>query len=419
MKSLLELRIETVPSAGSGSRGQFKALARARGLEIHPIRLEGLKQGAPIPNEYWAQLREAAGYLIGNSALLADEETRKVVDEKLAKGAVAVCDVRAASFDNVPGGGFFEDLGIYATSVGAFAARYSKYGHPRLIQISRDEYPTAFRDSQLFRGVESLLLQQANGVGCSGFAQPALALPVEMLDVVDLRKDLFVDSFPKPELPVAAVSSRRGWTGQVIAFSATLFEDPYEGVTGQRFPCIDAEDNGVLAENVLAIVDRAARAAEDTWEDAYRFVRAIEGDLSRVTAMGMRSKYGEDWFTKGVPESIRTECEEMARKEGRKAPAPAYMSILNHKSVWKANWEVFGKVVSAGGEAVSKESGTKFFGRFNEIRRLAMHPTKQVFAERGAPSEDELRDLRNTRDIVMKLLARARALGDGKQSKEA
>ena len=275
----------------------------------------------------------------------------------------------------------------------------------------------AFRDSRLFRGVESLLLQQANGVGCSGFAQPALALPVEILDLIELRKDLFIYSFPKPELPVIAISNPRGRVGEVIAFSADLFHDRYSGVTGAEFPGIEAEDNRILAENLIRIADTAARAAVETWEDAYRLIRAIEGDLTRITALGMTLKYGEAWFADGVPPAIRDECQQRWLREGRKAPPQAYMDILHHKTVWKANWEVFGGLAGSHGGPVSKEQGTKFFGRFNEIRRLAMHPTKQVFAERGAPSEDELRDLRNTRDIVMKLLAAARARAENKPDK--
>jgi len=408
MKSLLELRIETVTPTFS-ARGQFKAIANAHGFDVGPIRLPGVRPGEFLPSAYFSAIRDAAGYWIGDPALLAHEETRKLVEEKISKGAVAICDVRLSSFDNFPGASFFEDLGIDATPIGAFATRYNKiYNHPRLIQLSRSEYPMAFRDSQLFRGVESLLIQQANGVGCSGYAQPALALPVEMLDIIDVRKDLFVDSFPKPELPVVAISSRGDWAGQVIAFSAGILHDPYTGPMGHHFPGIEAEDNRKLAVNLIRIVDRAARAAYETWEDAYRLIRSIEGDLTRITAMTMTSKYGARWFIDGVSEAIRLECEQRAAREGGKAPPQSYMDILHHKTVWKANWDLFRKLQSRGGEAISKEQGTKFFGRFNEIRRLAMHPTKQVFSDRPAPLREELRDLREYRDTVTDLLRAAR-----------
>jgi len=261
MRTLLELRIETVAPAFATSE-RFKSIAKARGFDVEPIRLPGVRSSEPVPSAYWSALSDATAYWIGDPALLAHDETRKLVEEKLSKGAIAICDVRLPSFENALGASFFEDLGIEPTPVGAFATRYDeRYGHPRLIQLSRSEYPMAFRDSRLFRGVQSLLVQGANGIGCSGYAQTVLALPAEMVDVVDLRTDFSVDSFPKPELPIAAISSREDWSGQVIALSTGILHDPYIGPTGHQFPGIEAEDNRTFAENLIRILDTAEQIA--------------------------------------------------------------------------------------------------------------------------------------------------------------
>ena len=111
----------------------------------------------------------------------------------------------------------------------------------------------------------------------------------------------------------------------------------------------------------------------------------------------------------GVPEKIRSECEYRATREGAKWPPHCYMEILHHKAVWKHNWGFFGRLQSRAGELMSKEQGTKFFGRLNEIRRLAMHPTKQVFSDRPAPTQEQMRDLSSYRQTITDLLGSARS----------
>jgi hypothetical protein len=36
-------------------------------------------------------------------------------------------------------------------------------------------------------------------------------VPADVIDVIDLRTDLFVYDFPRPELPLSGVSTKDGW----------------------------------------------------------------------------------------------------------------------------------------------------------------------------------------------------------------
>jgi hypothetical protein len=405
VKLLLDLRIETVPSAYPSQYQRFSALAREAEIEFAPIRLPGLRLGGPVPDEYWAALRGASAFWISTPVLLAQPETFALVEKKLQEGAIAVCSVRIQGSMEVPGAAFFENLGIAPTPIGAFALEHNaKYDHPRLVQISRDQFPTAFRDTQLFRSVSSLVLQQPNGLGCSGYAQPAIALPADAIDVIDLRTDYRVFDFPKPELPVVAVSSRDSWAGRVIAMGADVFHDPYVGPLGDEFPGIGAEDNEQFARNLLRLIQSTPSVRGATWEDAYRTVRSIEYNIFWITKIVLSAAYGEKWFDAAVPEGVRNKCVERSAQERKGFPPSAYIDILDYEKVWRAQWTYVGPLLGD----TSRNAGTKFFGRLNDIRKLTMHATKQISIDRAAPTAGELAELDQLSGHVIRLLDAAK-----------
>jgi hypothetical protein len=190
--------------------------------------------------------------------------------------------------------------------------------------------------------------------------------------------------------------------------------DPYTGPTGVAFPGLTAANNEQLAKNLLKIVQTAARAGEDSWEDAYRLITSIEYNISRITHLVMSAEYGADWFGRGVAEAIRRKCAERAIQERKGLPPHAYLDILDYKKVWHAHWPALVKLMPMEKRQASNDDGVRFFEQLNEIRRLAMHATKQLVGERPKPTADELKCLQENMKAMRELFAVARqVLGNG------
>jgi hypothetical protein len=251
--------------------------------------------------------------------------------------------------------------------------------------------------------VNKVVVQQANGIACFGTAQPLLAVPSNEIQLLDMRRDYFVASLPRPEFPLVVAAEKPGWKGRVIAFNAGFFHDPYEGVTGKRFPGIGAADNAKFATNLLHMLTAGTAPETETWEAMQALISDIETTLSHLAERTLCLIQGADWFDYLVPEGVRNKCITKQRTENPRFPAPAYLDLVDFKQIFRANWERLQAIGVL--QSVRKNEVSERIQDVNELRKPAMHAAKRVFGRVDEPEAGALSRLREHRDFFRGLLS--------------
>ncbi|MFZ5557674.1 MAG: hypothetical protein ACOZDY_13295 [Pseudomonadota bacterium] len=349
-------------------------------------------------------IRAAQGFWIRSPDLLANDSIRAAVETRLREGAIAFQQIR---HDHIVGSEWAQGLGIEATSIRAVRAdsiALPRYPHPMLVLLRRESFDYGFRDPSLFRGVNELLLQQANGIGCFGDAQVVLAVPSGEIRLLDSQRDLFVSETPRPELPIMATASRSDWRGRVIALHAGILHDAYSGPLGNAFPGITAGDNEVFAKNLIRVLADGPPPTGNTWEDASRLLSEIETGIARLTDRLLRAAAGETWFLSRVPSKIQDDCRDRQSKENAGFPPAAYLDLTHFKTIWKENWAVVSPVFERHSPPASKTKSMKFFQEIIPIRNLSAHPAKRTLADLPHPTREQMDRLLRAKRTVEALV---------------
>lgn len=96
-----------------------------------------------------------------------------------------------------------------------------------------------------------LALNGPNVLRLDDRALPVLTLPLEIVELVDLRSDYFAD-WPTSSVAVVALSDDHVRTmGGVLAVTPGFWLDAYIGPTGIRFPGVAHGDNAILTRNIV------------------------------------------------------------------------------------------------------------------------------------------------------------------------
>lgn len=402
MKSILDLFLVSDPAdAVPGNLTRFAALAADHELELRRLVMPRKPDGSVDMRDLLDRIMQAQAFWINDAHMLSHPQVREAVETRLAEGAVAIAQLSAARGQQ-PGAEFFQDMGLLATSVRASVPRGApnQYGHPMLVVADRQRYEMGFRDPTLFLGVNRLLLQQANGIGCEGGAQTVLALPVDAIEPIDMTKDLLV-SVPRPELPVIASTARPQWLGgRVIAMHAGIVGDAYVGPMGNHFPGIEGEDNEVFARNLLSVV-AGARGPQLSWESARSVAVQFETAIARMIHEILAGAYGDNWFEHAAPEKVRTKCLDDWTRNGCAVSPQSYLNLIQFIELFKANWSVIGRALAAAGCQLTLGEAKLAISKVNPIRNAAMHVTKVVYGDRPTPTTDEMAELRRYADMMV------------------
>ena len=116
------------------------------------------------------------------------------------------------------------------------------------------------------------------------------------------------------------------------------------------------------------ILTRAERMA-----DFYILYFALENSVRRLITEVLTEKYGSEWWSKAVPEGVRTEVAKKQREEldtamtVRSNDPLAYTSFGELISVFNANWDEFSEVLR------SQRSVQDTLSQFNKIRNIIAH----------------------------------------------
>jgi hypothetical protein len=123
--------------------------------------------------------------------------------------------------------------------------------------------------------------------------------------------------------------------------------------------------------------------------DMYTWLYVWEQLLHGYIRGRLTQAFGPDWWRKGIPENIRSECAAALERDPEPAAEPyCYTTIIHLKDIFERSWRELSKGLPPAAAADRKRflSGLT---RLNQIRNRVMHAAKGI-----VPSEDDFRFLR-------------------------
>jgi hypothetical protein len=174
----------------------------------------------------------------------------------------------------------------------------------------------------------------------------------------------------------AVVSVEEKHTGAVLWDYWT-----FQRVMRSEHPEVDSEE---------AWTYRRLRTLVSFVGDMYWDLFMIEFILhKRVQEVLMRA-YGEDWWSSGIPENIRVDCQVAREKDPERAPEPyCYTTLIHLKEIIDRRWTLFAPCVPKAA-AANKAGFLAGLTKVNQLRNRVMH----LAARFTFPSEDEFRSLK-------------------------
>ena len=95
----------------------------------------------------------------------------------------------------------------------------------------------------------------------------------------------------------------------------------------------------------------------------------------------LQAKYGEnenDWYGKGIPQTVRLKCAERFEKDGRVRGVETYIDLIDYRKISEENWDLFQDVISIDtGNGNRKSDRTKWIMEVNSIRNNISHHTRE------------------------------------------
>jgi hypothetical protein len=315
-------------------------------------------------------IRNSDGMILPYENFLTTPELVDAIQKRVKDGGRLLVRIGPNNVDQL--NPFLDPYGIQGTRV----ALHDPAGG-RMIELEREEGPDAFGPHELLDGVDSLVLELTNAISYSGGTLPIITLPADRFLVVDQQTDFPAD-WTSPQISCMVLAPHTDEGGVLATSSGFFIHDPYESAGGILFPGITGASNRMLAGNVLRWL--AGHSATRSYaEHAFHLVDRIERSLVEFTVRRLESALA-DWWTDGVPVSVRKKCSERQEDEGNKLPRGAYLDIVDVKTILEVprNWKIFEKDLRMVGWT-DKKAALSWIPEFNDIRRNVMHPTRRHF----------------------------------------
>ncbi len=123
-------------------------------------------------------------------------------------------------------------------------------------------------------------------------------------------------------------------------------------------------------------------------EEASAKVRKIQRRLFDYVIVALKGHYGAqgtEWWTEGIPLTIRQQC--MARWEERRREGneESQLFLINYIDICHRNWQLFKEVISLdASNRDNMKANTQWIKKLNDIRNIVAHP------ERGVLTPDQV-----------------------------
>jgi hypothetical protein len=159
-----------------------------------------------------------------------------------------------------------------------------------------------------------------------------------------------------------------------------LDEWQFRRALNNEHPGVDADD---------ACVYRSLKAPLVYLGDMYAWMYLLEWFLHGYIKETLIQVYGNEWWRKGIPDSIRADCAATLERDSEPAAEPyCYTTLVQLKETFEKRWDLFSRRLPVG-PASDRKRFLSGLTRINQIRNRVMHASKGV-----VPNEDDFRFLR-------------------------
>lgn len=141
--------------------------------------------------------------------------------------------------------------------------------------------------------------------------------------------------------------------------------------------------------NVVILGERSASADCAPAKSLDQMIKELEVLMFEHIVGCLKREHKDNWWTDGVPEPTRISCATRKESERNVAPAEAYLTFIDMRSIMQKNWQLFSGTCEAVSANRGKDRATEWLQKLNEIRNLIAHPLKQCFIQ-IAPTDETL-----------------------------
>ena len=118
---------------------------------------------------------------------------------------------------------------------------------------------------------------------------------------------------------------------------------------------------------------------EEGTEEARTKVMKIQKRLFDYVIPTLRTNFGDNWWTKGIPLKIRKECMIRWEDKDQKGQPEAQLFLLNYIDICHLNWEIFREVISLDEkDRDNRKVCTRWIKELNDIRQITSHPERGI-----------------------------------------
>lgn len=114
----------------------------------------------------------------------------------------------------------------------------------------------------------------------------------------------------------------------------------------------------------------------------YERVSTIEVRLHNFIKDVLINEYGSsenEWWIKGIPLTVRKKCADRQEEDDLKQERYAYRDLIDMQSILNSNWRLYEPYLKkVKNECESKKYFLDCLGKLNEIRKVVMHPVREL-----------------------------------------
>ena len=226
------------------------------------------------------------------------------------------------------------------------------------------------------------------------FVVVAAQLPVDDPDVRfngDSRKERrLCETLVHEHVGRRVARSKKGWTVISTAQSSGSGENDdityaAESISACFFAALEFLEE-LTPPSPFHLVTLSGNVNVLTDVDAGTLLNQIEMLLFEWLLDCLKRKYGDGWWSSGVPRETRVRCASLAEEENKGLPSEAYLTFIDLRRVVQNNWEIFGSALEKVTKERGKDRATAWLVELNEARKSWAHPIRQRFESGSPPS---------------------------------
>lgn len=331
----------------------------------HRISIQTIQQHPPITAMQFVELLEQAdGFFLTFYDLLDREEFRTHIISEIKKGKRLLVLGRHIEFNSL----LLEfGLGIKRDR---FCGPKPLFGDERTVLVRHEDQTNV--SARVLLGGKVVTVSQPSQIWYQAPAKPVFSVP---RDSTILSKDDIFEAIDHRDLCCGGL-----WAGEadnragLLVLAGSVISDPMLGFTGKPLPGIRA--NIPFLE---ALLDWwvGGIAIEHYVNDASAMLRAIEYGLYDVVMTVLKKNFDscpDDWWDRGVPESLQKKIEEHHKESKNPAKKEHGFYLIDYKTIIERNWSIFAEHFDSDNQGRKKALG--WIQKLNGLRNRVNHPTR-------------------------------------------